>query len=114
MSAFVRQPPSSVRRASLLSLVPALGRGVRLSNKPPHGPVLLAPERGFLLNETAFAVVSLIDGDSTIDDIVAELTRTFAAVPAVVRQDVVSLVQELAERRLIVSLGSGSSRASRR
>lgn len=114
MSAFVREPPPSVRRASILSLIPALGRGVRLSTKSPHGPVLLAPERGFLLNETAFAIVSLIDGDSTIDDIVAALTRTYSAVPAVVRQDVVSLIQELAERRLIVSLGSGVSRANSR
>jgi pyrroloquinoline quinone biosynthesis protein D len=81
--------------------VPALRRGVRLARDTPHGAMLLAPERGYLLNDTAHAVVALIDGVRSIADIAALLSRKYAAREVALRADALALVRELAARRLL-------------
>jgi pyrroloquinoline quinone biosynthesis protein D len=92
--------------------VPALRRGVRLSRHGPHGPVLLAPERGYLLNDSAHAVVDLIDGVRSVGEIAGLLSRKYGA-PGFAFSDVLELVQELARRRLVVSQGAASPAVGR-
>jgi coenzyme PQQ biosynthesis protein PqqD len=61
--------------------------------------VLIGPERGLVLDDTATAIVRLVDGARTIDAIVEALG---ASAPAeVVRRDVVAFLEALAERRMV-------------
>jgi pyrroloquinoline quinone biosynthesis protein D len=85
-----------------VTAVPELRRGVRLARDTPHGAMLLAPERGYLLNDTAHAVVALIDGVRSIADIAALLSRKYAARELALRSDALALVRELAARRLLI------------
>lgn len=57
-----------------------------------------APERVFLLDEIAYAIVSRCDGEKTITEIVAELCAAFDAPPDVVVKDVRTLVQDFADK----------------
>jgi len=57
-----------------------------------------APERVFLLDEIAYAIVSRCDGDRTLAQIVDGLCAVFAAPRNVVAPDVQALVQDFAEK----------------
>lgn len=116
MSAFLRRPGQGERLTPsfAMGVVPVLGRGVRLSMRPPHGAVLLAPERGYVLNGTALAIVLAIDGESTVADIAAGLAKKYGASETSIRSDVLGLLQELASRRLVVVHGALTTPAGRR
>ncbi|HEY3637009.1 MAG TPA: pyrroloquinoline quinone biosynthesis peptide chaperone PqqD [Rhizomicrobium sp.] len=58
-----------------------------------------APERVFLLDEIAHAIISRCDGDKTISDIVDELCSAFEGAPReAVAADVINLVQDFADK----------------
>ena len=81
---------------------PRLRRGVRLIVDRPTGrPILLAPERGLVLDAAAHAVVALLDGTRTLDEIVNALAEVARAPRARVRADVDAFLAELAARRMI-------------
>lgn len=63
--------------------------------------VLLAPERVFLPNESAVEVLKRIDGERTVQSIVEELAAVYAAPEEVVATDVVELVADFLEARLL-------------
>lgn len=87
------------------------GRGPRLSararlkwDRVESRYLLLYPERGLALSQSAAAILKLCDGDHPVDAIVEEMVRTHgAADPDVVRQDVVSLLETMRKRGLIDS-----------
>jgi pyrroloquinoline quinone biosynthesis protein D len=82
-----------------------LAPGVRVVHDRVTGKhVLLAPERGLVLDETAGAVVALLDGTRTLDDIVDALCRERGArAPReTVRRDVSAFLDALIERRMVV------------
>ena len=60
-----------------------------------------APERVFLLDEIAYAIVSRCDGEKTITDVVAELCTAFDAPSDVVHKDVCTLVQDFADKGVV-------------
>jgi len=60
-----------------------------------------APERVFLLDEIAHAIVSRCDGKKTLRQIVDELCATFEAPREVVAGDVQKLVQDFAGKGVI-------------
>jgi pyrroloquinoline quinone biosynthesis protein D len=62
--------------------------------------VLLIPEGVVRLNPTATAVLELCDGERTLDDIVGALCARYEG--ADVRDDVLELVDALAQRGLVV------------
>ena len=65
--------------------------------------IINAPERVFELDEIAAEVMQLIDGKSSIIDIVDILVKKFkGASKDVVKKDVLSLLQPLAEKGFIV------------
>lgn len=82
---------------------PRLARGVRVRPDPRDAvPVLLSPERGLRLSETAAAVVSLCDGSRTLDEIVRQLVERYArSDPARIRSDVLALLLDLQARRVV-------------
>src|SRR5690554_3396317 len=90
-----------VREFSLLD-VPRLPRGVRLHFDSTRGEhVLLAPERAFHLDETAIAVLELVDADRTVKGIVDELETRYDAPRAVIEADVMTMLNELMTKRVV-------------
>ncbi len=58
-----------------------------------------APERAFLLDDVAHAIVSRCDGEKTVAEIVDELCLSFAETPReTIAADVVKLVQDFADK----------------
>jgi pyrroloquinoline quinone biosynthesis protein D len=80
---------------------PRLATGVRLRwDAVRDSNVLLYPEGALTLNQTAADVLALCDGQRTIDQIVEELSARHEG--ADVRADVVTLIDAIASRGLIV------------
>ncbi len=78
---------------------PRLRKGVRLTfDKTRDTHVLLYPEGVLVPNATAAAVLSLCDGQSTVEEIAAALGSRFRSVRA---QDVSDVLTRLAERRVV-------------
>jgi pyrroloquinoline quinone biosynthesis protein D len=81
---------------------PAFGKGVRLRREADGSAMLLVPEGALVLNASAAAALSLVDGTRSIDEIVAELVSQFDVAAEQAREDVNALFERLAERRLLV------------
>ena len=74
--------------------VPRLAAHVRLRfDKQREQWVLLAPERIFVLDEIALAIVERCKGSATLGEIVDDLARTFEAPREQVLTDVGGLLQ---------------------
>lgn len=81
---------------------PRLSRKARVVPDPRDGaPVLLSPERGLRLGETAAAIVALCDGTREVDAMVEALAVRYAAPRDVVARDVDALLLDLHRRALI-------------
>jgi pyrroloquinoline quinone biosynthesis protein D len=81
---------------------PRLPRGVRLVHNEAHGGwVLLAPERVFKANPIAVEILKRCDGTATFAAVVDDLARTFAEPRERVLDDVRTLLQGLADKRLV-------------
>jgi len=82
-----------------MSKKPKLRKGVRLTfDKTRDTHVLLFPEGVLVPNATAAAVLSLCDGESTVDDIAAALGTRYRGVrPA----DVTDVLARLESRRVV-------------
>ena len=90
---------------------PRLSRKARVQPDPRDGrPVLLSPERGLRLGDTAAAIVALCDGTREVDAIVDELASRFGAPRDVIARDVETLLADLHARAL---LEDGNGAASR-
>jgi pyrroloquinoline quinone biosynthesis protein D len=81
---------------------PTFGKGVRLRREADGSAMLLVPEGALVLNASAAAALSLVDGTRTVDEIVAELVSQFDVSDEQARADVNDLFGRLAERRLLV------------
>ena len=71
-----------------------MSRGVRLRTEPDGSTLLLVPEGILRLNESAAAILALVDGTRTIDEIVDALGERFE----IPREDLVRDVGELIDR----------------
>ncbi len=84
------------------STIPSLPRGVRLrEDKARGGFTLMAPERVLKLDPIANEVLKRVDGTATVAMIVDDLAQTFAADRAQIDSDVKSMLQGLADKRLL-------------
>jgi pyrroloquinoline quinone biosynthesis protein D len=82
-----------------MSRKPRLRKGVRLTfDKTRDTHVLLFPEGVLVPNATAAAVLSLCDGESTVDEIAAALAERYRGVRA---QDVTDVLARLESRRVV-------------
>jgi hypothetical protein len=58
----------------------------------------------YTLNKTGQAIWERLDGKKSVQDIVDELAALYQAPVETIREDVIGMIQELARRRIIVSL----------
>jgi pyrroloquinoline quinone biosynthesis protein D len=80
---------------------PRLATGARLRyDDVREEHVLLIPEGAVRLNPTAAEVLELCDGERSLDDIVGALSARYQG--ADVRDDVVELVDAMAQKGLVV------------
>lgn len=78
---------------------PFLPRGVRLARDHVRGQtVLLAPEKAVALDGIGVAILSRVNGDSTLDDIVTDLAATYSAPRDQIETDVQRFLQGLRAR----------------
>ena len=81
---------------------PRLPRGVRLAhNEAQGGWVLLAPERVFKADAVTAEILKRCTGEATLDAIVDDLARAYAAPRERIQSDVVKLLGGLAEKKLL-------------
>ena len=81
---------------------PRLARRARLRRDPVgDGMLLLWPERGMALNDTAAATLSLCDGSRELAAIVARLAADHRTTPEAIEADVHMLLTDLRARGLV-------------
>jgi coenzyme PQQ biosynthesis protein PqqD len=89
--------------ATTLTFVPKLAKKARLRfDRHSGGHMILYPERGLALNESAAAIAKRCDGTRTVEEIIDELARE--AEPASredVARDVLAFVEALAQKGLL-------------
>jgi len=79
--------------------IPVLATGVRLRFDEVRAAwILLGPERLYLPDEQALEILKLIDGVRSIDVIVDILATGFDAPREIIANDVVALLQDLADK----------------
>jgi pyrroloquinoline quinone biosynthesis protein D len=94
------EPGSTVQVSALAR--PRLPRGVRLVHNEAHGGfVLLAPERVIKADAIAAEILKRCDGTASVADIVDDLGRTYNAPRDRIADDVIRLLQDLADKKLL-------------
>jgi pyrroloquinoline quinone biosynthesis protein E len=89
---------------------PRLSSKARVRPDPRDGrPVLLSPERGLRLGDTAAAIVALCDGTRTVEAIVDDLALRYGAERARVATDVNALLADLHDRALVEGFVPGAA-----
>ncbi len=86
-----------------LALKPKLSKKARVQRDKVTGKnVLLYPERGLVLNDTAFAIIERCRGELTVDQIVGELVKKFeGATREEITGQVLAFLRQLHERTLL-------------
>lgn len=78
---------------------PFLPRGVRLRRDPVRSRVvLLAPERVLMPDEISVAILERCDGRAAVSEIARSLCERFDASADEIQDDVIALLQDLADR----------------
>ena len=85
--------------------IPKLPRHAKLRfDEARNKWIINAPERVFELDEIAAEVMQLVNGKSSISEIVEILVKKFdGATQEIVKKDVLSMLQPLAEKGFIVT-----------
>ena len=79
--------------------VPSLPRHVQLKHDDARGAwVILAPERVLMPDEIAVEILQRCDGEANVDSICAALAKEFSAPEQEIREDVVAVLQDLADK----------------
>jgi pyrroloquinoline quinone biosynthesis protein D len=82
--------------------VPRLPRHVKFRfDQARDAWVVLAPEKVFIPDEIAVEILKRCNGSTTLRDIIDDLAKTFEAERDVVATDVVTLLQDLADKGII-------------
>ena len=82
--------------------IPSFAPGFRMrEDKVRGGWVVLAPERLFMPDEHALAVLQLVDGTRTVGTIVDNLAARYNAARDVIAADVVAMLQDLTVRGVV-------------
>ena len=93
---------------------PRMSPKARVRPDPRDGrAVLLSPERGLRLGETAAAIVALCDGTREVDAMVDELTARYGGERARIATDVLTLLADLHARALLEGFEPPDSGAPR-
>lgn len=83
---------------------PHMPRHFKLRHDPGRDAwVLLGPERVFTPDPIAVEVLKLCDGNRTVNDIATQLATEFQAPQETICSDVVSMLQDLADKGVVKS-----------
>ena len=83
--------------------IPRLKPHVRLQFSEARGQwIVQAPERVLMPDETALSILKLCDGTANVGAIAETLAREYAAPRDVVEVDVLEMLQDLADKGIIV------------
>lgn len=83
--------------------VPAFARGVRLQrDRVREQWIIQAPERAFIVDDIAAAILQRVDGDVTLAHIIDDLAAAYDAPRDMIASDVLSMVADLADRQALV------------
>ncbi len=81
---------------------PALPRHVKMRHDAARDRwTILAPERVFSPDAVAVAVLQLCDGARSVETIAAELAQTYNAPQERILADIVTMLQELADKGVV-------------
>ena len=80
---------------------PVLPRGVRLTENPQQGWVLVAPERVFKADGIASMILQRCDGTVSIAQMADEFAAAYNAPRDRILSDILGLLQTLADKRLL-------------
>ena len=95
-----------------LESVPVFSRGVKFRFDSVRSTwVVLTPERAFLPDETAQAILSAVDGTLTVREIAHELGARFGGPIALIEADVLEMLIDLASRYVVQDQGTASAGA---
>jgi pyrroloquinoline quinone biosynthesis protein D len=85
--------------------VPRLAAHMRLRRDPARGQwTIQAPERSFVLDDIAHAIVMRCDGVASVTGIVADLCAAFpGAPPEAVAHDIAVLLQDLTDKGVMTA-----------
>ena len=85
--------------------VPRLAAHMRLRQDKARGQwTIQAPERSFVLDDIAHAIVTRCDGVASMAAIIADLCAAFpGAPPEAVERDVAALIQDLADKGVMTA-----------
>ncbi|WP_199258679.1 pyrroloquinoline quinone biosynthesis peptide chaperone PqqD [Paracoccus binzhouensis] len=82
--------------------VPYLPRGVRLHDDRVRGiRVLLAPERALQLDAVGDAILSELDGERSLAEVILTLCERYAAPAEQIEGDVHDFIRSLVDRRMV-------------
>ena len=82
--------------------VPLMPRGVRLHFCSIRQQwFLLAPERALAIDDVAHAVLSSVDGQSSVAEIAGTLAKTYDAAESRIQSDCLTLLTDLEKQRII-------------
>ena len=85
--------------------VPKLPRHVKLKHdKTRDRWVILAPERVLVPDDTAVAVLRLVDGATSVTAIAEALARTYTAPLDLILADSLTLLQDLADKGFLLTV----------
>ena len=83
---------------------PALPRHIKMRHDTARDCwLILAPERIFTPDAIAVAVLQLCDGSRSVDTIAAELAQTYNAPAERILDDIVPLLQDLADKGVVTA-----------
>jgi pyrroloquinoline quinone biosynthesis protein D len=86
----------------VLTNVPRLAPGCRMTESKDLGPVLLMPENMLRLTGPGPRIVELCDGARTLADVIAVLQSEFnGADPEMIRREVLAFLGSLNDRRAL-------------
>ena len=93
---------SKVRAIVSATSKPALPRHIKLRHDTARNAwTILAPERIFTPDAIAVAVLKLCDATHSVEDIAQELSRTYNAPRDRILADVISMLQDLADKGVV-------------
>ena len=84
------------------AIIPAFAAGVKFRfDQVRDAWIVLAPERLFLPDESAIAILQLIDGTHSLGAIVDELASRFDAPRELIAVDVEAMLKDLADKGVL-------------
>jgi pyrroloquinoline quinone biosynthesis protein D len=81
-----------------LAARPRFGKGVKLRQETGGSMMLLVPEGALVLNRPAAAALELVNGERTLEEIVAAVVERFDVAPQCAHDDLSDLFDRLSQR----------------